>query len=75
MAGQLDAAGIAETDRVLDVGCGTGASTLAAARRVPGGKAAGVDSLDVLELARFELTPLADGGTAAELTFAVSEVA
>ena len=39
------------------------------------GKAAGVDSLDVLELARFELTPLADGGTAAELTFAVSEVA
>jgi SAM-dependent methyltransferase len=39
----LDAAGIAETDRVLDVGCGTGASTLAAARRVPGGKAAGVD--------------------------------
>ncbi len=28
----LDAAAIRETDRVLDIGCGTGASTLAAAR-------------------------------------------
>lgn len=39
----LDAADIARTDRVLDIGCGTGASTLAAALRVPNGEAVGID--------------------------------
>jgi SAM-dependent methyltransferase len=40
----LEAAGIAPGDRVLDVGCGCGASSLAAARRVaPGGRVLGAD--------------------------------
>lgn len=39
----LDAACIASSDRVLDVGCGTGASTIGAASRVSGGSAVGVD--------------------------------
>jgi len=37
------AAGIADGDRVLDVGCGSGGTTREAARRAPGGEAVGVD--------------------------------
>lgn len=44
----LDAAGIASTDRILDIGCGTGASTLEAARRAPDGHVLGVDISDPL---------------------------
>ncbi|WP_294612347.1 class I SAM-dependent methyltransferase [uncultured Roseovarius sp.] len=39
----LDMAGIVSTDRIIDIGCGTGASTLEAAQRVPGGMVLGVD--------------------------------
>ncbi len=39
----LDAARIAPLDRVVDVGCGTGASTIGAAQRVPNGQAVGID--------------------------------
>ncbi len=39
----LDAAEIAPADRVLDVGCGTGATTRAAARRAGRGSVLGVD--------------------------------
>lgn len=39
----LDAAAIRLSDRVIDIGCGTGASTLGAARRATGGDALGVD--------------------------------
>lgn len=39
----LDTAEIASTDRIIDIGCGTGASTIEAARRVPNGKVLGVD--------------------------------
>ena len=49
----LDAAGIGSGDRVLDVGCGCGATTLDAARRAPAGSALGLDlSGPMLELAR-----------------------
>ncbi|WP_434052762.1 MAG: class I SAM-dependent methyltransferase [Roseibium sp.] len=44
----LDAASIASTDRILDIGCGTGASTLEAARRAPSGHVLGVDISDPL---------------------------
>jgi SAM-dependent methyltransferase len=39
----LAAAGVADVDRVLDVGCGTGQMTRAAARSAPNGSALGVD--------------------------------
>jgi SAM-dependent methyltransferase len=39
----LDAADIASTHRIIDIGCGTGASTLEAAQRAQNGKALGVD--------------------------------
>ena len=50
----LDAAGLQPADRVLDVGCGNGATSLEAARRVqPGGTVLGVDlSAPMLGLAR-----------------------
>ena len=49
----LDAAAIAPTDRVLDVGCGSGRTTRDAARRATAGSALGVDlSSAMLALAR-----------------------
>lgn len=47
------AAGIGAVDRVLDVGCGTGLTTRAAARAAPGGAALGIDlSSRMIEVAR-----------------------
>lgn len=49
----LETAAIGATDKVLDVGCGTGQVTRAAARHAAGGSALGVDlSSSMLELAR-----------------------
>jgi SAM-dependent methyltransferase len=39
----LDGAGIAPSDRVLDIGCGCGETTRAAAGRAPAGEAFGID--------------------------------
>lgn len=39
----LDAAAVARTDRVLDIGCGTGSTTCTAARAAADGQALGVD--------------------------------
>ncbi|MBO9409005.1 class I SAM-dependent methyltransferase [Shimia sp. R9_1] len=44
----LDVAEIVPTDRIIDIGCGTGASTLEAARRVSDGAVLGVDISDPL---------------------------
>jgi SAM-dependent methyltransferase len=54
----LDAAALKPGDRVLDIGCGNGATTIEAARRVrPGGLAIGIDlSPPMLDLARERAT-------------------
>jgi cyclopropane fatty-acyl-phospholipid synthase-like methyltransferase len=39
----LDVAAVARSDRVLDIGCGTGATTCTAARAAADGQALGVD--------------------------------
>ncbi|WP_137701094.1 class I SAM-dependent methyltransferase [Marimonas lutisalis] len=44
----LDTADIVSADRVIDIGCGTGASSIEAARRAPAGKVLGVDISDPL---------------------------
>ncbi|AXI41427.1 class I SAM-dependent methyltransferase [Sulfitobacter sp. SK011] len=44
----LDMVDIISTDHILDIGCGTGASTIEAARRAPAGKVLGVDISDPL---------------------------
>lgn len=49
----LDAAAFADGQDILDVGCGTGASTIAAARRVAAGRVLGLDiAAPMLERAR-----------------------
>lgn len=49
----LEAAGISSADRVLDIGCGAGVTTCAAARAALGGRALGVDlSRPLLDRAR-----------------------
>jgi len=49
----LEAAALTPTDRVLDVGCGTGPTTLDAARITSSGRARGVDiSVPMIEAAR-----------------------
>jgi SAM-dependent methyltransferase len=51
------AAGVAPTDRVLDIGCGNGSTTCEAARRAPHGTALGVDlSARMIERARARAT-------------------
>jgi SAM-dependent methyltransferase len=51
----FDAAGIRPAERVLDIGCGTGATTREAARRAAAGEAVGVDlSSAMLGVARRE---------------------
>jgi SAM-dependent methyltransferase len=51
------AAGVAPTDRVLDIGCGNGSTTCEAARRAPQGTALGVDlSARMIERARCRAT-------------------
>jgi SAM-dependent methyltransferase len=51
--GLLLAAALRPADRVLDVGCGTGGTTRAVARRVPAGAVVGIDlSAPMLEVAR-----------------------
>ena len=56
-AALLNAAGIGAEARVLDVGCGTGSVTRAAARRAGSGSALGVDlSSAMIEAAQFSVS-------------------
>jgi len=67
----LDAAEIEATSSVLDIGCGCGATTLAAARRAPDGTAVGVDlSAPMLEMARAR----ADSQGVSNARFVVADV-
>lgn len=66
----LDAATIDKSDRVLDIGCGTGASTIGAARRATEGRALGVDiSKPLLDRAATR----ARGEGAANVTFLLAD--
>ncbi len=63
----LGAAAIAPTDRVLDVGCGTGALTRAAARQASAGEALGVDiGQPMIERARAETAGFRPGNATFE---------
>jgi SAM-dependent methyltransferase len=67
----LDAAGIEPKSSVLDIGCGCGATTLAAARRAPDGSAVGVDlSEPMVDMARAR----ADGQGVSNARFVVADV-
>lgn len=44
----LDEASLHTTERVIDIGCGTGASTIAAAKRATGGEVLGLDISEAL---------------------------
>jgi SAM-dependent methyltransferase len=71
----LDAIALRPGERVLDVGCGVGAATMAAARAVGlTGEVTGVDiSPGVVELARTR-SRAADLGHAAQISFVVGDV-
>ncbi|MEU1077104.1 MULTISPECIES: class I SAM-dependent methyltransferase [unclassified Streptomyces] len=56
----LDAAALTETDRVLDIGCGTGRTTRLAARRAYRGEAVGLD-LSAPMLGRARASALREG--------------
>lgn len=69
----LDAAAIADTHRVLDIGCGTGQTTRSAARRAYRGHAVGIDlSEPMLERAR--RTAAAEGVDNAEFELGDAQV-
>ncbi|MGH9002047.1 MAG: class I SAM-dependent methyltransferase, partial [Acidimicrobiia bacterium] len=69
----LHAAGIAESERVLDIGCGTGQATRDAARAARGGSALGVD-LSSPMLARAAELAAAEGLTNVEFARADAQV-
>ncbi|MFJ9548171.1 class I SAM-dependent methyltransferase [Streptomyces erythrochromogenes] len=69
----LAAADVSADDRVLDIGCGTGETTRAAARRASGGRALGVDlSAEMLRVARRRA--VAEGTDNAEFVQADAQV-
>jgi len=69
----FDAAAIGAADQVLDIGCGTGSTTRAAARTAPSGSALGVDlSSAMVEVARRRAA--ADGLTNARFEQADAQV-
>lgn len=65
----LDAADISESNRVVDIGCGTGASTIGAARRATKGHALGVDISKPL-LGRAMIRAQAEGASNASFLLA-----
>jgi SAM-dependent methyltransferase len=65
----FDTADIVPTDRIIDIGCGTGASTLGAAKRVPDGMVLGVDISEPL-LARAASRAKEDGAQNASFLLA-----
>lgn len=71
----LDVAALRPGEQVLDVGCGCGATTLAAARRVaPGGRAVGADlSEPMLEVARERAAEAGTAGEGVEASFVVAD--
>lgn len=68
----LTAAAVSVTDRVLDIGCGCGATTIAAAQAAPEGGAVGVDlSPQMLDIA---IARAAAAGVADRARFEVADV-